>query len=175
MKDKIGLVLNYTGNGKGKTTAALGLALRAIGHNQKVFMIQFMKGSPEYGEIKAAKFLTGFTIVQKGTNEFVKKNAPLPIDLKLAKEGLILAEEVLKSKEYDLVILDEINVAVDYGLIDENEVLNLIDLKPKWVTLVLTGRYAHEKILEKADMISEVKEIAHHYQKGILAQEGIEY
>ncbi|HHW57486.1 MAG TPA: cob(I)yrinic acid a,c-diamide adenosyltransferase [Clostridia bacterium] len=175
MKNKKGLVLNYTGDGKGKTTAALGLALRAIGHGEKVYMIQFMKGSPDYGEIKAAKYLPNFQIVQKGRNAFVKKNEPHPEDLELAKEGMELARKIISQGEYDLVILDEINVAVDYGLIKEEEVLKLIELRPEWVTLVLTGRYAHDKILEKADMISLVKEVRHHYQRGISAQGGIEY
>ncbi|MGB9780559.1 cob(I)yrinic acid a,c-diamide adenosyltransferase [Caldanaerobacter sp.] len=175
MKNRKGLVMIYTGDGKGKTTAALGLALRAIGHGQKVYMIQFMKGSPNYGEIKATKYLPNFEIVQKGRDAFVKKNEPLKEDLELANEGLELAREIISSGEYDLVILDEINVAVDYGLVKEEDILDLIEIKPSWVTLVLTGRYAHDRILEKADMISDVKEVRHHYYNGIEAQEGIEY
>ena len=175
MKSKKGLVLVYTGNGKGKTTAAFGLALRAIGHGEKVYMIQFMKGSPDYGEVQAAKYLPNFQLVQKGRDCFVRKGSPAPEDLKIAREGIELARDVISSGEYDLVILDEINVAVDYGLIPEEEVLNLIDLKPERTTLVLTGRYATEKLMEKADMVSEVKEIKHHYKKGISAQAGIEY
>ncbi|MCG0274603.1 MAG: cob(I)yrinic acid a,c-diamide adenosyltransferase [Thermosediminibacteraceae bacterium] len=175
MKSKKGLVLVYTGNGKGKTTAALGLALRAIGHGEKVYMIQFMKGSPEYGEVQAIKYLPNFQLVQKGRDCFVKKGDPHPEDLRLAREGLDLARKVIASGEYDLIILDEINVAVDYGLVQEEEVLGLIDLKPEATTLVLTGRYATEKLMEKADMVSEVREIKHHYMKGISAQPGIEY
>lgn len=175
MESKKGLVLVYTGNGKGKTTAALGLALRAIGHGEKVYMIQFMKGNPDYGEVQATKYLPGFQLVQKGRDCFVKRGNPDPEDLELAKEGLELAREVIASDQYDLVILDEINVAVDYGLVREEDVLSLIDLKPERTTLVLTGRYATEKLMEKADMVSEVREIKHHYKKGIAAQPGIEY
>nr|WP_162991142.1 cob(I)yrinic acid a,c-diamide adenosyltransferase [Biomaibacter acetigenes] len=173
---KKGLILLYTGNGKGKTTASLGLAVRAIGHGEKVYMIQFMKGSESYGEVQAVrKYLPRFELIQKGLDKFVKKGNPTPEDLKLAGEGMDLARKVISEGKHDLVILDEINVAVDYGLVPEEDVLNLISLKPEHVTLVLTGRYASEKIMAKADMISEVKEIKHHYKKGIPAQPGIEY
>ncbi|WP_286680673.1 cob(I)yrinic acid a,c-diamide adenosyltransferase [Tepidanaerobacter sp. EBM-49] len=176
MENKKGLVLVYTGNGKGKTTAALGLALRAVGHDEKVYIIQFMKGNEKYGEVQAVrKYLPNAELVQKGLDKFVKKGKPLEEDLKLAKEGIDLAKDVISSGEYDLVILDEINVAVDYGLIKEEDVLDLISIKPEHVTLVLTGRYAPEKILEAADMVSEVREIKHHYKQGIKAQPGIEY
>lgn len=170
-----GLILVYTGNGKGKTTAALGLALRAIGHGQKVFMIQFMKGSPEYGEVKAARYLPQFTLIQKGLPTFVRKGEPGEEDVKLAREGLELAKNIIRTGEYQLIILDEINVAVDYGLIKVEEVLELINLKPEGVTLVLTGRYAPEEIINRADMVSEVKDIKHHYRQGIPSQPGIEY
>jgi len=170
-----GLILVYTGNGKGKTTAALGLALRAIGHGQRVFMIQFMKGSPEYGEVRAARYLPQFTLVQKGLPTFVKKGEPGGEDVKLAREGLELAKNIIRTGEYHLIILDEINVAVDYGLIKVEDVLELINLKPEGVTLVLTGRYAPEEIINRADMVSEVKDIKHHYQQGIPSQPGIEY
>lgn len=176
MENKKGLVLVYTGNGKGKTTAALGLALRAVGHDEKVYIIQFMKGNEKYGEVQAVrKYLPNTELVQKGLDKFVKKGNPSEEDLKLAKEGIDLAKDIISSGEYDLVILDEINVAVDYGLIKEEDVLDLISIKPEHVALVLTGRYAPEKILEAADMVSEVKEIKHHYKQGIKAQPGIEY
>lgn len=174
--EKNGLILLYTGNGKGKTTAALGLALRAIGHGEKVYMIQFMKGSENYGEVQAVrKYLPNFELVQKGLETFVRKGNPNKEDIRLAREGMDLACRVLSEGKYDLVILDEINVAVDYGLVSEEDVIHLISLKPEHVSLVLTGRYASEKIMEKADMVSEVKEIKHHYKKGIAAQPGIEY
>ncbi|MGB9812722.1 MAG: cob(I)yrinic acid a,c-diamide adenosyltransferase [Thermovenabulum sp.] len=170
-----GLVLLYTGNGKGKTTAALGLALRAAGHGQKIFMIQFMKGNPKYGEIQASKYIPNFTVVQKGRDAFVKKGNPEPVDLELAKEGLDLAKDILQKGEHDLVILDEINVAVDFGLLKEEDVVDLIKFKKPNTTLVLTGRYASEKLISIADMVSEVEEIKHHYKKGIPAQAGIEF
>ncbi|NLU10920.1 MAG: cob(I)yrinic acid a,c-diamide adenosyltransferase [Tepidanaerobacter acetatoxydans] len=176
MQNKKGLVLVYTGDGKGKTTASLGLALRAVGHGEKVYIIQFMKGDEKYGEVKAIKrYLPNIELVQKGLDTFVIKGNPSLQDLSLAKEGLNLAKNIISSGKYDLVILDEINVAVDYGLLSEQEVLNLIELKPEHTTIVLTGRYASDKILEKADMISEVREIKHHYKQGIAAQPGIEY
>lgn len=175
MKRK-GLVIVYTGNGKGKTTAALGLALRAIGHGQKVFMIQFMKGNENYGEIKSAKkYLPEFTIVQKGLDRFVRKNGAKPEDIALASEGIELAKKVVTCRNYDLVILDEINVALDYGLVAEAKVIELIKLKPKNLTIVLTGRYAPKTILNMADTISEIRDIKHHYKDGIKAQPGIEY
>ncbi|AEE91354.1 Cob(I)alamin adenosyltransferase [Tepidanaerobacter acetatoxydans Re1] len=176
MQSKKGLVLVYTGDGKGKTTAALGLALRAAGHGEKVYIIQFMKGDEKYGEVKAIKrYLPNIELVQKGLDSFVIKGNPSLEDLSLAKEGLNLAKNIISSGKYDLVILDEINVAVDYGLLSEQEVLNLIEMKPEHTTIVLTGRYASDKILEKADMVSEVREIKHHYKQGIAAQPGIEY
>lgn len=176
MKNKKGLVMIYTGNGKGKTTAALGLGLRAVGHGQKVCMIQFMKGNENYGEVKSVKrYLPNFRLFQKGLDRFVRKNGAKPEDLALAAEGIKLAQKVITSQDYDLVILDEINVAVNYNLIEEKKVLDLIASKPDNVTLVLTGRYASQSILGTADTISEVKEIKHHYKEGIKAQPGIEY
>lgn len=173
---KIGIVMIYTGNGKGKTTASLGLALRAIGHGQKAYMIQFMKGGEKYGEITAIKkHIPDFEIVQKGLDTFVKKGNPSLKDIELAKEGFELAKAVISEGKYDLVILDEINVAVDYGLIGEDDVLGLISEKPDHVTIVLTGRYASRKMVEAVDMVSEIKEVKHHFQNGIQAQPGIEY
>ena len=176
MEAKKGLVLVYTGNGKGKTTASLGLAVRAIGHGEKVYMIQFMKGNEKYGEVQAVrKYLPNMTLVQKGLDAFVRKGTPSTEDLSIAKEGLELARDIISKGEHDLVILDEINVAQDYGILSEQDVLDLILLRPESVTLVLTGRYASEKILNEADMVSEVKEVKHHYKKGVVAQKGIEY
>jgi len=173
---KKGLILLYTGNGKGKTTASFGLALRAIGHGEKVFMIQFMKGNEKYGEVQATrKYLPGFELVQKGLDAFVKKGNPGQEDLRLAREGMDLARKIISEGNHDLVILDEINVAVDFGLVCQEDVIELLSLKPEHVTLVLTGRYAPEKLMEKADMVSEVREIKHHYHNGIPAQPGIEY
>jgi len=170
-----GQVHVYTGKGKGKTTAALGLALRACGHNWKVLMICFMKGDPNYGEIILAKNIPNFTIVQSGLPTFVEKGAPSEEDIKLAREGLQMAEKAIQQKKYDMIILDEINVAVDYDLLTLKEVLELIDKKPAEVELVLTGRSAHPDLVKKANLVSEVLEIKHYYTKGIDGREGIEY
>ena len=148
MQNKKGLVLVYTGNGKGKTTASLGLALRAVGHGEKVYIIQFMKGNEKYGEVQAVRrYLPNVELVQKGLDAFIKKGQPSLQDIKMAEEGLSLAKKVISSGKYDLVILDELNVAVDYGLLTEEDILDAIALKPGYTTLVLTGRYASEKIL----------------------------
>ncbi|KKM12863.1 cobinamide adenolsyltransferase [Clostridiales bacterium PH28_bin88] len=171
-----GLIQVYTGNGKGKTTAAIGQAVRALGHGYKVFMLQFMKGSKNYGELRAAeKFLPGLTIVQSGRHEFVDKQNPEPVDVRMAREGLALAQEAIMSDKYDMVILDEINVALDFGLIPLDEVLALLNAKPSHIDLILTGRYAPEAIMRLADLISEIREGKHHYRDGVQAREGIEY
>jgi len=169
-----GLVLVYTGNGKGKTTAALGLALRAVGHGKRVLMIQFMKGGDDYGELQAARMLPGFEIVQKGLPTFVDRDHPAGEDVRLAQEGLALAREALKGT-WDLVILDEINVAVEYGLVGLSDVLALLEMRRAETDMVLTGRGAHPELVRRADMVSEVLEIKHHYQRGIAARKGIEY
>ncbi|NMC27256.1 MAG: cob(I)yrinic acid a,c-diamide adenosyltransferase [Syntrophomonadaceae bacterium] len=172
---KRGLVMVITGNGKGKTTSAFGQALRAIGQGYKVCMIQFMKGR-KYGEVIAGeKYLPDLTFYQFGLDSFVMRDNPAGIDVQLARQGFEKAKEVVSSGEYDMVILDEINVAVDFGLIPEEEVLQLIKNKPPNVDLLLTGRYASEKLREIADMVSEVTEIKHHYQAGIKDRAGIEY
>jgi len=170
-----GLIQVYTGDGKGKTSAALGLALRAIGHGLKVLIVQFMKGNINYGEIESAKKLSPeLTIKQMGRDTFVSKNQPDPIDVELAKKGLSIVKEAILNKEYDIIILDEINVAVDYGLIPLSELLELIDSKPNTVELVLTGRNARPEVIEKADLVTEMVEIKHYYNKGIQARKGIE-
>ncbi|MBP1751594.1 MAG: cob(I)yrinic acid a,c-diamide adenosyltransferase [Geobacteraceae bacterium] len=175
MKLKKGYVQVYTGNGKGKTTAALGLALRAVGRRMMVCMIQFMKGGGPYGEqLSAAVLAPFFTVVQTGRKGWIRKGSPTPEDIRLAREALIISREALIGSRYDLVILDEINNAVHYGLVPVEEVLAIIDLKPHTVELVLTGRYAHEKIIEAADLVTEMREIKHYYRKGVPAREGIE-
>ncbi|HEY3316149.1 MAG TPA: cob(I)yrinic acid a,c-diamide adenosyltransferase [Bacillota bacterium] len=173
---KRGLCLVFTGNGKGKTTAALGLALRAVGHGLTVHVIQFMKGSANYGEVIAMrKYLPGVTIDQFGLETFVNKADPAPEDRELAAKGLARANEVVTAGEHDLVILDEINVAVDFNLITLDEVLELVHRRPTHVDLVLTGRYARPELVREADLVSEVLEIKHHYEAGVQAREGIEF
>jgi cob(I)alamin adenosyltransferase len=165
----------YTGDGKGKTTAALGLALRATGHGWDVLMIQFMKGSPEYGEITAARGVKGLTVIQTGLPTFVEKGNPSAEDLAGAMRGLALAREALASGRYRLIILDEINVAVDYGLVKLDDALALVGSCPDGVELVFTGRGAKRAVLDRADLVSEVREVKHPYQKGFVNRVGIDY
>ena len=165
----------YTGNGKGKTTAALGLALRAVGHGFKVIMIQFMKGKINYGELESAKLLPNFTIEQYGRPDFVNPENPDKIDIDLAKQALKRAKEIIKSQKYDMVILDEINIAISFGLIEVDEVIDIIKQTPQKTELILTGRNAPAELEKYADLISEVREIKHHFQKGVSARKGIEY
>lgn len=172
--ERTGTVQVYTGYGKGKTTAALGQALRAVGHGQKVFMVQFLKGRPGLGEIEAAKSLPNFTILQFGSAHFVL-NKPTQEDVDLARKGFQKAKEAVLSGQYDLVIMDEVNVAVNYKMLDVEEVLELIKNKPRQVELILTGRDAHPRVIEAADLVSEVKPIKHYYTKGVTAKPGVEY
>jgi cob(I)alamin adenosyltransferase len=169
-----GTVQVLTGNGKGKTTAALGCGLRAAGHGLKVLMIQFMKGRV-YGELEAVKHVPGFEIVQFGRDAFVDKDNPAPEDRELARVGLKRAVDAVGSGQYDMVILDEINIAVDYGLVTLDELLDLVERKPSQVELILTGRYAHPEIQRVADTVTELLDIKHHFSSGIEAREGIEY
>ena len=170
-----GMVQVYTGNGKGKTSAAFGLALRAIGRGLKVYIIQFIKGGFDYGELYIADKLPNLKLKAFGRGKFVTEKPPSQEDIKLAEEALELAEEVVKSGEYDIVILDEINVALNLKLIEIEKVVNLIKNKPKHVELVLTGRYAPEEIIEAADLVTEMREVKHPYNKGFQARKGIEF
>ena len=170
-----GLVIVITGNGKGKTTAAFGQALRAVGQGFKVFVVQFMKGR-QYGEFKAAKkYLPDLTIRLAGLDSFVMRDNPAAVDIELAQKGLELAKKTINSGKYNMVILDEINVALDFKLIDLKEVIKLVKNKPADLDLIMTGRYAPKEILQLADTVSEVKEIKHHYAAGIKDRAGIEY
>jgi len=173
MTERTGTVQLYTGDGKGKTTAALGCALRMIGHGFKVYMIQFMKGDTNYGELKVK--VPGLKIVQSGLATFVDKDNPSEEDKMLARKGLELAKHAISSDKYDMVILDEVNVAVEYDLVPLEELVRIIRARPNGVEIVLTGRYAHQKLIDLADMVSDIKEIKHHYRKGTQAREGIEY
>ncbi|MGQ9678516.1 MAG: cob(I)yrinic acid a,c-diamide adenosyltransferase [bacterium] len=164
----------YTGDGKGKTTAAFGLALRALGHNWQVLIVQFMKGDPEYGEVKAVGAIPGIKVHQFGLKTFVKRGSPEEKDVRRAKEGLEFARQALKGGNYQMVILDEINVAIDYGLLSLNDVLELVHDCPADVELVLTGRNAKPQLIAVADLVSEVKEIKHPYQQGFVNRVGID-
>ena len=169
-----GFIHVYTGNGKGKTTAAIGLGVRAAGAGLKVYMIQFMKGR-RYSELDSLSKLPNFTVIQFGRDEFVSKEKPAQIDIDLASKGLRHAEEIITQGKHDLVILDEVNVALDYHLITLDQVLHLLEIKPKHIELVLTGRHAHPDIIKHADLVSETLEIKHPYQKGIPCREGIDW
>ena len=170
-----GLVQVYTGDGKGKTTAAFGLALRAIGRGLKVYIIQFIKGGFDYGELYVIDKLPNVTLRAFGRGRFVVEQPPPKEDVRLAEEALELAEKVIKSGEHDVVILDEVNVALHLKLISLERVLELIKSKPKHVELILTGRYAPKEIIEIADLVTEMREIKHPYKRGYQARMGIEF
>jgi cob(I)alamin adenosyltransferase len=170
-----GLIQVYTGNGKGKSSAAFGLALRAIGRGLKVYIIQFIKGGFDYGELYIVDKLPNLTLKAFGRGKFVTEKPAEKVDVEFAEEALALAEEVVKSGEYDIVILDEINVALNLKLIKLEKALKLIKDKPKHVELVLTGRYAPNEIIEIADLVTEMKEVKHPFNEGFQARKGIEY
>ncbi len=163
----------YTGNGKGKTTAALGLALRAAGAGFRVYIIQFIKGR-RYSELAALKKIKKITLVQCGRGCFIK-DKPQAKDIILAKAGLAKVKQVIAQRRYRLVILDEINVAMKIGLLEIDEVMNILKKSPRNIELVLTGRYAPPAILKIADLISDIRETKHYYQKGVKARRGIEF
>ena len=173
-----GLVIVYTGGGKGKTTAALGMALRAVGYGHKVCMIQFIKGSWHYGEMDSSKKLAPefeLVAVGKGFVGILDDTSPKEEHEKYAEEAMKICQEKILSENYDLVILDEINYAVNLGLINLKSVIELIKSKPKKLDLVLTGNHAKEEILHLADLVTEMKEIKHPFQSGIKAKKGIDF
>lgn len=168
-----GYIQVYTGNGKGKTTAAIGLAIRAIGAGLNVYIGQFIK-SKDYSEhITLKEYLPILTLEVYGRGCFIN-GKPEDIDIKLANDGLERAKEIIYGQKHHLVILDEINIALNLGLIDKNKVLDMLHNKPSEVEIVLTGRYADKEIIEIADLVTEMREVKHYYSKGILARDGIE-
>lgn len=172
-----GLILINTGPGKGKTTAALGTALRAVGNGMKVLMLQFLKGSWHYGELDAVRpFGENFVLKQMGRG-FVKVGGAEtdPEDLRMVEEAWEEARLAILSGEWDMVILDEINYAISYGMLDPVQVAETLRNRPEMVHVILTGRNAHASLVELADTVTEMREVKHAYQKGILAQRGIEY
>ena len=169
-----GLIQVYTGDGKGKTTAALGLALRAAGRNMKVLIVQFMK-KWDYGELHSVKLIQNITLETFGTKEFIHKGKAKKIDYEEAEKAFSFGMEGMQSGNYDIVIFDELNMALYYELLDLKEVVEKIKGKPDEVEVVITGRRAPEEIIEIADLVTEMKEIRHPYQKGIEARKGIEY
>ena len=170
-----GLVQVYTGDGKGKTSAAFGLALRAVGRGLKVYVIQFIKGGFDYGELYVVKRLPNFKLESFGRGKFVTDVPPTKDDIKLAKEAFELAKEVVSGGEHDVVVLDEINVALHLKLIETEEVVDLIRRKPKHVELILTGRYAPSEVVELADLVTEMKDVKHPFTKGVSPRKGIDY
>jgi len=177
MVDSRGLLMVFTGNGKGKTTAAMGAALRAVGQGLKVLMIQFIKGSWHYGELDAALLLGGaFEIRVMGRGFVMVRGHPLEAeDVRLAGEAWKAALEAMHSEKYDMLILDEINCAIHCGMIPLGDVLAGLAERPKRVHVICTGRDARPELIEAADLVSEIREIKHPYNKGIRAQRGVEY
>ena len=173
-----GLVIVYTGKGKGKTTAALGMALRAIGHNQTICMIQFIKGSWHYGEMSSSKRLEPefeLTAIGKGFVGILDDKTPKEVHQKIAKEAIEIARQKILSEKYNIIILDEINYAINLELVKVDDVLDLIKIKPQKVTLVLTGNHVKQQIVDAADLVTEMREIKHPFQKGIRAKKGIDF
>jgi cob(I)alamin adenosyltransferase len=173
-----GLVIVYTGKGKGKTTAALGIVLRAVGHGYRVGMIQFIKGEWYYGELSSSKRLEPeFEMIAagKGFVGIIDDDHPIEDHQQAAKQALAVAREKLASGLYDVLILDEINYAVKLNLLSEQDILDLIASRPLKTTIVLTGNYAPEKVVQAADLVTEMREIKHPYQSGIKAKKGIDF
>ena len=175
IKKELGLVHVYTGNGKGKTTTALGLAFRATGRGLNVVMLQFLKPDGCYGEHIAGKRLEGFTIVPMGADHMCGEAVPREVDEELTRKGLEKAKEALTSGEYDLVILDEINNSMKFGLVDPKGLIELLESRAPHTEVVLTGRGVPQEIIDYADLVTEMKLIKHPFDKGIGARKGIEY
>ena len=180
-----GLIQVYTGDGKGKTTCALGAGLRAAGHGLEVLVISFMKAKVamrgngvdvNYGEFRSVDKIPNFTIIPVGRETFVDKENPDPIDIEMAQNGLKLAQDALRKHTCDVLILDEINVAVEWNLISLDDQLALVEMKPEDVELIMTGRYARQELLDVADLVTEMKELKHYYaDKKICARKGFEF
>ena len=170
-----GLVHIYTGNGKGKTTSSLGLAMRALGHGANVTVIQFMKGWKEYGELITASKLEGLEMVQTGRADYVYRGKEQPEDYDEAERGMETALRVMSSGKCDMLILDEINVAIEYGLLPLELLIELVKNKPFGMELVLTGRDAKKELIELADLVTEMKEVKHPYNDGTTARRGVEF
>jgi len=176
--EKDGLVIVYTGGGKGKTTAALGMALRAVGHGKRICMIQFIKGSWHYGEMDSAGRLAPefeMTAAGRGFVGIIDDKSPREDHRKAAQEAARISREKISSNEYDLVILDEINYAVNLGLVDLQDVIGMIRTKPGGLDLVLTGNHARQEVIDLADLVTEMREIKHPYRAGIKARRGVDF
>lgn len=177
---KHGYIQVYTGNGKGKTTASLGLAMRALGRCWKVLIIMFTKGGDDYGELNSFRNLSpgiaeNLTIVQAGLDRIVYQNNKTNEDSEEIKKGWELAKKAILNDEYNLIILDEANIAIDMGFIDLNEMLEILKNKPEEMEIVLTGRNAKQEIIDIAHLVSEINPVKHYWDTGIAARKGIEY
>jgi cob(I)alamin adenosyltransferase len=173
-----GLIIVYTGKGKGKTTAALGIVLRAVGHGYKVGMIQFIKGEWYYGELTSSKRLEPeFELIAAGRGfvGIIDDDHPIEEHEKAAKDAIEVAKQKIASGDYDIMILDEINYAVKLNLISQEDILDVIAAKPEKTSLVLTGNYVPEAVIDAADLVTEMREIKHPYQKGIKAKKGVDF
>lgn len=168
-----GYIQVYTGNSKGKTTAALGLALRAAGAGLKVFIAQFIK-SRKCSEHRALERLKDLITVKQYGTGFLKREKPTNAEINAVRKGFEEAKSIIASKTYDMVILDEINVAAHYNLVTVEDLLDLLNSKPSSMEIILTGRYADERVIKIADLVTEMKEIKHYYKKGVRARKGIE-
>ncbi len=174
---KNGLIIVFTGNGKGKTTAAMGQALRAVGQGMKVLMLQFIKGTWDYGELGSIRRLDPDFVIKPLGKGFVRSKSKLDNGeaIENINQSWEQAEKEILSDKYDMVILDEINYVIDFDLLPIDKMLTLLKKKPKRLHIILTGRNAHEKVIEQADLVTEMKEVKHQYSKGIKAQKGIEF
>ncbi|MEN8141921.1 MAG: cob(I)yrinic acid a,c-diamide adenosyltransferase [Thermodesulfobacteriota bacterium] len=172
---KKGLLAVFTGNGKGKTTAALGLVLRALGHGQRVAVIQFIKGSWHYGELTAAERFSDLLEFHVMGCGFTWKSDDLEKDKAAARTAWAKARETIEAGQHDLVVLDELTYLVRYEMVDEDEILRVLAAKPPAMHVVVTGRYASERLMEQADLVTEMREVKHPYSQGVKAQAGFEY
>jgi len=178
--DKHGYIQVYTGNGKGKTTASLGLAMRALGRCWKVLIVMFTKGGDDYGELNSFRNLSpgiadNLTIIQAGLDRIVYENNKSESDASAISQGWELTKKAIKNDEYNLIILDEANIAIDLGLIDLDEMLEVLKNKPAEMEIVLTGRNAKPEIVEIAHLVSEITPVKHYWDTGVKARKGIEY
>jgi cob(I)alamin adenosyltransferase len=172
-----GLIIVNTGPGKGKTTAAMGTALRAVGQGMRVLMLQFLKGSWHYGELDAVQAFGDKFVMRQMGRGFVKVGGAEadPEDIRMVEEAWAEAEREIMSGQWDLIILDEINYAISYGMLDPSRVVEVLRRKPELLHVILTGRNAHPSIVDMADTVTEMRQVKHAYEKGVMAQRGIEY
>ncbi len=176
-EERSGLIIVFTGSGKGKTTASLGLALRGAGHGFQTLMIQFIKGSWKSGELGGADMLAPFLDIIPMGKGFIRfdREGPEPEDEQAVREAWELAKRQIASDRYDTIVLDEINYVIDYGLLPVEEVLEVLKTKPPSLNLVLTGRNAHPDVIEAADLVTEMTEVKHPFENGVKARKGIEF